>query len=574
MNSSNRTIINAIAIVSIVILGIIATAFLIGPSELKRMRNQITNASDETVLTKSNGKEHVDIPPEDFPSNTGSKEHSMIGNSNSNKIGLVDQSYAADDNPDEALQMAGGVCDTLQPGENNKHEMNITSAKRVSFICFCNGYVRLAAIDPHGVKIDSASIGKDKRIAYENTEMEEGQNIIAISFANNPPGGKWVIEVSNPAKFGKPVSYALTASYEEPSMKLKVTTDKEQYQKGEPIIITAVIIDGATPVMDANVNAYVWDTAAGEYAHVKIDTLRLFDDGSHGDPTARDGRYTNKFTNTSGGGEFSISVQAEKGGAEPFALSSYELAIVSTHRAMFNRKFADFTQDTNKDGLIDNLIITVGVSVTDPAQYLIGARLGDKNGEGIDDITVDTLLTAGEHNIQLVFNGNRIYERHAEGPFQLSSLSLEVSGSSLSGFIERLDNAYTTKKFDTWDFQGPGVFVGENYEEKVIDIDGDGLYDSLLFTVEVELRESDFYHWQADIFCKGATQALSYVYGKGHLDAGKQNITTVFSGRKIGRNGVDGPYRIGAGVIYGTKRNSSLGREYRTKPYRADQFEK
>jgi hypothetical protein len=342
-------------------------------------------------------------------------------------------------------------------------------------------------------------------------------------------------------------------------------------------------------MLDARIRALVYPI--GPYPPEQVDTLQLFDDGTHGDKTSGDGKYSNIFTNTSQGGDFMISIDAESADEPPILRYGATSVIVTKNRARFTGKFGDFGRDTDGDGSFDELVIKVGIDIIDANRYKIKGSLrystpsGEKPAEGkeyieslIDNASVDTFLSAGSHFVLLPFEGKRLSDKYRDGPYVLEHI-VALAKDSLDGEgVDYLDDAYTTGKYKVRDFEGEAIIVIGNPTERAVDADGDGLYDSLIFTVDVDLREGDHYHWQGNLIGSGSQGVLAT--GEGILDAGRRTITLSFDGKEIRQDGGDGPYEISAPAMYGDRWKSvprgeagTLGGQFRTKAYRAEQFE-
>jgi pimeloyl-ACP methyl ester carboxylesterase len=84
---------------------------------------------------------------------------------------------------------------------------------------------------------------------------------------------------------------------------ISLTTDKANYHFEEPINITVNLTNFGSPIFNSNVQASL-KTPIG------IDTILLYDDGTHGDQDAYDGVYVNTYNETNQFGTYEITASA------------------------------------------------------------------------------------------------------------------------------------------------------------------------------------------------------------------------------------------------------------------------
>jgi hypothetical protein len=456
----------------------------------------------------------------------------------------------------ESFPEFGG--DTLSGGETGRHEIIIEPAKGFAILCFSDGYIRMTLIDPHGVRFDSSFTRSDSSIFYSSEHSDEMGYASIFKMGNNPPPGKWTLEVEGEKNI-QTIKYGYFVSLDGPEIDINVHTDKENYQRNDTIVVLAELKRNSSPILNAQVTAYVnraLDRSIG-------DTLQLLDDGTRGDKTPGDGQYTNIITNTSDSCTFYITVRAENADPVPFSRELYIFASVSHNRAHFNGKFIDYGRDTNGDSLFDELVVEAGIDIIDPNIYRFNAALRIPDGPKgkpakgeeyiasvISGARTDTFLTAGTHNVILAFPGKDLNDKHIDGPYQFEQLSAfveDTEGDFGGELVDDLGGIYLTKKYSAWDFQGEGVMLIGNFRERPIDIDGDGLYDSLVISLDIDVRKADTFIWQATLF--GGRERADFAYVEKPLQRGVNSIEFPFQGFKIRNSGIDGPYQlVGIGV--------------------------
>ncbi|HBY99879.1 MAG TPA: hypothetical protein DEO84_01035 [candidate division Zixibacteria bacterium] len=480
------------------------------------------------------------------------------------------------------MQMSNAIVDSVSPGQTKSHEINIDKTEQMSVTCFTNGYLRLAMTDPNGVRIDSAATRGDQTSAYVSAETEEGQNIISVILGDNPPAGKWIIEVSSDKANNKAAYYMLMTQSQGSDINLEAKTEKDYYFKGDTILIMASLLDKFGPVTGAKVEALAWQTRE------RTDTLYLYDDGAHGDSLSDDGLYANRYPFESKTGFLTFSIKATGEGEKPFTRYGSTMANIARSRAKLNGIFSDYGRDTDGDQLFDELIVEAGINVIDPDTFWFGAQLRVPDGPHgkpapgdeyiasfLGSFSADTFLTAGEHKLLIAFDGEHLYEKHHDGPYQFEQLSVYLFDISGSQGVDRYDGIYLTKKYSYWDFQGAGILLDGEYSDRSLDINGDGLYDSLIVSLNIDIRSSDTYVWQSTLFGDRAGQGLDNTMAECFLKKGVNTIRFSFKGSKLRAGGLDGPYEMTGIAIYGKATGASIVdmKKIMTHSYKYTQFE-
>jgi len=123
-------------------------------------------------------------------------------------------------------------------------------------------------------------------------------------------------------------------------IELSVSTDRDVYMAGEPMTIRADLSDPSGQVSEAGVTVEI--EVNDSLSAPITDTLTLYDDGSHGDGTAGDGRYANSYAGTADKrGLYTINATASGfiNAGEPFTRTATQYAGVG--------------RDTDNDGAPD-----------------------------------------------------------------------------------------------------------------------------------------------------------------------------------------------------------------------------
>ena len=107
---------------------------------------------------------------------------------------------------------------------------------------------------------------------------------------DNPEPGEWTAEIDpvNISESGEPYTFSTFFNH---SVSMNVWTNQPTgYSAGDNPAIYAQITDGSQPIPGATVWADV------QYPDQSLQTVALYDDGTHGDATAGDGTYTSSVS--------------------------------------------------------------------------------------------------------------------------------------------------------------------------------------------------------------------------------------------------------------------------------------
>lgn len=112
--------------------------------------------------------------------------------------------------------------------------------------------------------------------------------------------------------------------------------------------------------------------------------------------------------------------------------------------------------------------------------------------------------------------------------------------------------------------------------ESTFDVDGDGLYDALLFEFTVDLEEAGLYILDGDLY-DGQGQLIQRQSVTTEAAAGRSSLYLGFDGRTIAAHGADGPYTLDNVVLRAVDLDSVpvavMSDPYTTQPYLASDFQ-
>ncbi|MBI5061633.1 MAG: carboxypeptidase regulatory-like domain-containing protein, partial [Candidatus Aenigmarchaeota archaeon] len=225
------------------------------------------------------------------------------------------------------------------------------------------------------------------------------------------------------------------------------------------------------------------------------------------------------------------------GGCDPDCLKGYD---PDCKLAKITKKVFDYGLDNNSDGLFDYLVAKIEINVSEPGSYGIRAGLASSDMQIITESSTALFnLSAGLHNVSVMFSGYDIFNSRKNGSYWLKYVRLFDENNKTIDFGYLINQ---TSWYNYTQFQKQASFSGY-YIDNVIDVSGDGFYDYLnvnagviaskagIFKIYGELRDKN------NIYIDGV-----YVYA--NLSAGSHIVSFNFSGLRINANGKDGPYNL------------------------------
>lgn len=361
-----------------------------------------------------------------------------------------------EDEPAPALNTTKTTADTIAPGQIKTQTLYVDGPEPIALTLLHGaGELSLSVISPSGVRYDSSVPADDPDVHFESVDGDDLHVLLFV--VNSPEVGTWTFEVSAPGTADGPQAYALTGVLPESPIQLAAATDRSIYHRGDPIVVRASLTNGSAPVAGASVGATIRQGDESPTA------FTLVDDGTGDDLHTGDGMYSGRFAATAQEGLYEILVSAAGPASAPFNRERLLQATVSASTSRLNGTFSDRVDDTDFDGLFDDLEIQVGLDVTASRPYRMLGELADASGHLITTATALADLDAGTATVALRFDGATIYQHGVDGPYQLRVVRVaEDDGSGILP-LDELVNAYSTTSYDHRQFQHPALAaLGQN----------------------------------------------------------------------------------------------------------------
>jgi len=459
------------------------------------------------------------------------------------------------------------IADTISQGQTKTHTLYMEGDTPIAFTLYHGtGELNLAFVSPTGVRIDQTDANNTPGVEYTSLNDMDGFRF-KIYGIEHPQPGNWTLEVTAPSvtNTGGIEPYYLNGYLSNTPIQFSANSDKQSYHIGDPVIFSATLRNASVPIVDAQVTAKVVlpdDSTAN---------VTFVDDGTGDDKTAEDGIYTGRLL-TAQTGIYRARVLATGPSSSPFSRGQLLIIPVSISSSSFTNTFSDTGNDTDGDGLFNELDITADVNVSDPGNYRVFGQLTDNQGIIIGTTGLNAELTSGIQQVTLRFDGERIYQSGLDGPYTLSIVRLaeDKSGTPLP-LDERL-NAHTTAAYTHGQFQRSAIYIPQSGTDQGTDTNGNGLFDRLDINLDVDVIADGLYSWSGRLVDQNGTE-LGFTTGSASFTRGINIATFSFDGNPIGKNGVGGPYLLKDVLLYSNTISTTVFNAYTTKGYKASEFE-
>ena len=211
--------------------------------------------------------------------------------------------------------------------------------------------------------------------------------------------------------------------------------------------------------------------------------------------------------------------------------SSYTYDQFEPPGAFFSPPHSDYGEDTDSNGLYDNLVVQVSVEVTTAGTYYVYGYLYDSLGGYVGSDYASAALDVGAATFDLYFWGEYIYGNRVDGAF---TVGLDLSDSSWN-YLD--DDEYTTTDYLYDEFDPPAACFAPPHSDEGVDTDGDALFEYLAVTVNIEVQVAGYYYvyGQFDSYWDYITDTVNYTY----LEAGTDSVVFLFPGWMINALGYD-----------------------------------
>jgi hypothetical protein len=324
---------------------------------------------------------------------------------------------------------------------------------------------------------------------------------------------------------------------------LRSTFDERHYELGQPITLTASLVNAAISPTIALTQSIITATTTVDG---KEQVLTFLDSGELGDRRAGDGIYAAVFTLPNRLFEevthhqyVTFRVHAQNYSQSVLRETQIEVPIDSM-LGTFTSGIREQTMDEDGDGRLDALVVSATVNLKYEGVVATWGRLISTK---VPTVTIASNFVSvpgfvGRQEITFTFQGSDIRKANLDGPYQFVVESKLIRSSDLPTQVTRIYNA---QQFDlVTNRLEYDVAEGEDFG---VDLDGDGRYDEL--HVKLKLKNIEASEAWADVYLRdAATHYVSHYLLPPGIISSERTLEFIFQGVDIHENQVNGPYSI------------------------------
>lgn len=336
--------------------------------------------------------------------------------------------------------------------------------------------------------------------------------------------------------------------------------------RGDLAVLTAAIFETASPVLGATAQATVRDPNG------VLVTLELLDNGLDADHTAGDGLYSGEIETSidgSYGAVADLSGTTALGAAFVRQVAARFEVVSPTSRLLGT--FVDSGLDDDGDGLFDRLHIDADTDTVLDGDYRVFVALRAAGGATVQ-ASGAVSLGVGGGSVGVDFTAAEVSSLGEDGPWSVESAELVLLGTEGARRVDRLVDLGPTQAFTLDQFARPPLRLTGAVTDQGIDDDGNGRFDRLLVSVEIEVLRSGFYSWSYKLTDANANE-IEFGSSSGFLAAGLVPLPVTFDGETIGDSGANGPYLLRDLLMFGSGASLVEPLIGQTAAYDVGQFE-
>jgi Putative serine esterase (DUF676) len=252
------------------------------------------------------------------------------------------------------------------------------------------------------------------------------------------------------------------------------------------------------------------------------------------------------------------------------------LLFVTSGTVVLGQGFTEHLVD-NANGLADQLVLTINVTVAKAGSYGVRAHLVDTTGKFVAvNSDAPVMLSTGAQTLDVTFSGAAIYASGTSGPYHLVDVMVVSNPETTDQVLEAsASDMGTTQPYDIKAFQHQRVVLDPSgFAAQGVDRGTDGYFDSLEVTGHVTVDEAGAYVVNASLFATDGTEVGQSKVNV-NLAAGQNPFSVILDGETIWESGKDGPYtveNVSVALVSDTTVFGTIGSALATSAYTALQF--
>lgn len=218
--------------------------------------------------------------------------------------------------------------------------------------------------------------------------------------------------------------------------------------------------------------------------------------------------------------------------------SSLLFGEVAGESGEFTPPYTEHGEDTNGNGLYENLVFNASLDITEAGDFNVRGTLYDSTFTTlITGVTIFKNLPLGTALIPLKFDGIDIYGKGIDGPYGVWLVLADKFWTTLD-----TDSA-PSEAYNYTDFEhSPATFDPPHYDYG-LDTDGNSLFNCLVTMVNLTVETDGSYTVEGDLL-DGDSNWMTDNSNQSFFAVGNHTVELRFLGSKIRNHGKDGPYKV------------------------------
>ncbi|MFW9855130.1 MAG: hypothetical protein ACFFFG_08710 [Candidatus Thorarchaeota archaeon] len=224
----------------------------------------------------------------------------------------------------------------------------------------------------------------------------------------------------------------------------------------------------------------------------------------------------------------------------PYVTQIYNFTDFPEPIALFTGNYWDIPTDINADGRYEELVLIMEVNITFPSDFRFELEIVpfDQNGSMEEarrsfSISAQYPYSKGIQNISFSMSGEDIFRLHKDSSFRYEIVRIRDLFDRIHDIAY---DVYTTQEYGYSQFRRPFVYFTGKYTDIGRDIDNNGLFEALIFSIEINVTAPGNYRLELSISPYQSNQRWiegGYMDAQGQWGRGIHNINFSFGARYI-----------------------------------------
>ncbi|OGU61697.1 MAG: hypothetical protein A3K31_15280 [Ignavibacteria bacterium RIFOXYA12_FULL_35_25] len=252
--------------------------------------------------------------------------------------------------------------------------------------------------------------------------------------------------------------------------------------------------------------------------------------------------------------------------ADTFSSAPYDFSNFGEFPLRLNQ-VTETAQDTNSDSYFDEILVSLSLLTNQPMLYTVNISLLHSD-QTLVSANQTIAVPIGSNSLDLYLPAQNIAASGLDGPYSLIIQVIDPSGE------QTIYEEFQTASYLASQFNPPIVKIAGGNSDQGVDINSNGLFDTLIVSVNIEASVAGTYTALAWLMGQNG-EDITWAGSKMIFGIGTNSHTFNFPGMEINKSQINGTYKIGYAVITDDSANLifSSADIYTTQNYSVSQFE-